>query len=73
MDHELSTLTLSPLTPYQFVVAGDGPYVRFSLLAADLTTLLKYLFLIRGICTTDEACVVLYNMNGAMFHVLEKA
>ena len=27
LDQELCTLTLSPLTPYQFVVAGDGPYV----------------------------------------------
>lgn len=27
LDQELCTLSLSPLTPYQFVVAGDGPYV----------------------------------------------
>lgn len=27
LNHELSTLTLSPLTPYQFVVAGESPYV----------------------------------------------
>ncbi|KAH9853471.1 WD40 repeat-like protein [Lenzites betulinus] len=26
LDHELSTLSLSPLTPYQFVVAGASPY-----------------------------------------------
>ncbi|KAL0949521.1 hypothetical protein HGRIS_009572 [Hohenbuehelia grisea] len=26
-DHELSTLALSPLTPYQFVVAGESAYV----------------------------------------------
>ena len=28
MEQELCTLSLSPLTPYQFVVAGDSPYVR---------------------------------------------
>lgn len=28
MDHGLSTLALSPLTPYQFVVAGDSEHVR---------------------------------------------
>jgi len=28
VNHELSTLALSPLTPYQFVVAGESPYVR---------------------------------------------
>jgi len=27
LAHELSTLALSPLTPYQFVVAGDSPFV----------------------------------------------
>jgi WD repeat-containing protein 42A len=27
VNHELSTLALSPLTPYQFVVAGESPYV----------------------------------------------
>lgn len=26
VNHELSTLALSPLTPYQFVVAGESPY-----------------------------------------------
>ncbi|KAI0771629.1 WD40 repeat-like protein [Trametes elegans] len=26
LNHELSTLSLSPLTPYQFVVAGASPY-----------------------------------------------
>ncbi|KAF8640101.1 hypothetical protein AX17_001339 [Amanita inopinata Kibby_2008] len=26
VNHELSTISLSPLTPYQFVVAGDSPY-----------------------------------------------
>ncbi|KIM90838.1 hypothetical protein PILCRDRAFT_150692 [Piloderma croceum F 1598] len=26
LPHELSTLALSPLTPYQFVVAGEAPY-----------------------------------------------
>jgi len=26
VDHELSTLAFSPLTPYQFVVAGESPY-----------------------------------------------
>ncbi|KAI0650815.1 WD40 repeat-like protein [Trametes meyenii] len=26
LDHELSTLSLSPLTPYQFVVAGASPH-----------------------------------------------
>ncbi|KAI0774275.1 WD40 repeat-like protein [Fomes fomentarius] len=26
VSHELSTLSLSPLTPYQFVVAGSSPY-----------------------------------------------
>ncbi|KAI0660981.1 WD40 repeat-like protein [Cubamyces menziesii] len=26
LNHELSTLSLSPLTPYQFVVAGSSPY-----------------------------------------------
>ncbi|ETW83984.1 hypothetical protein HETIRDRAFT_170452 [Heterobasidion irregulare TC 32-1] len=26
VPHELSTLALSPLTPYEFVVAGDSPY-----------------------------------------------
>ncbi|OBZ70201.1 hypothetical protein A0H81_10030 [Grifola frondosa] len=26
LNHELSTLALSPLTPYQFVVAGESPY-----------------------------------------------
>ncbi|RPD67162.1 WD40 repeat-like protein [Lentinus tigrinus ALCF2SS1-6] len=26
VNHELSTLALSPLTPYQFVVAGSSPY-----------------------------------------------
>lgn len=30
LDQELCTLSLSPLTPYQFVVAGDGPYVGHS-------------------------------------------
>lgn len=28
IGHELSTLSLSPLTPYHFVVAGESPYVR---------------------------------------------
>lgn len=28
IGHELSALSLSPLVPYQFVVAGEGPYVR---------------------------------------------
>jgi len=28
LPHDLSTLALSPLTPYQFVVAGESPYVR---------------------------------------------
>lgn len=27
VNHELSALALSPLTPYQFVVAGESPYV----------------------------------------------
>ena len=27
VNHELSTLALSPLTPYHFVVAGESPYV----------------------------------------------
>ena len=27
LPHELTTLALSPLTPYQFVVAGESPYV----------------------------------------------
>ncbi|TFK23275.1 WD repeat-containing protein [Coprinopsis marcescibilis] len=26
MDHELSTLSMSPVAPYQFVVAGESPY-----------------------------------------------
>ncbi|KAL6299681.1 WD40 repeat-like protein [Sparassis latifolia] len=26
LDHELSTLALSPLTPYQFIVAGESPF-----------------------------------------------
>ncbi|CCM01584.1 uncharacterized protein FIBRA_03644 [Fibroporia radiculosa] len=26
MNHELNTIALSPLTPYQFVVAGESPY-----------------------------------------------
>lgn len=26
VNHELSTMSLSPLTPYQFVVAGESPY-----------------------------------------------
>ncbi|TFY70163.1 hypothetical protein EVG20_g2843 [Dentipellis fragilis] len=26
LNHDLSTLALSPLTPYQFVVAGESPY-----------------------------------------------
>lgn len=30
VNHELSTMSLSPLTPYQFVVAGESPYVRDS-------------------------------------------
>jgi hypothetical protein len=30
VNHELSTMSLSPLTPYQFVVAGEAPYVRDS-------------------------------------------
>ncbi|KAG0709673.1 WD40 repeat-like protein [Suillus ampliporus] len=28
LPHELSTIALSPLTPYQFVVGGESPYVR---------------------------------------------
>lgn len=31
LPHDLSTLALSPLTPYQFVVAGEAPYVRIAL------------------------------------------
>lgn len=27
LPHELSTIALSPLTPYQFVVAGESPFV----------------------------------------------
>ena len=27
VTHDLSTIALSPLTPYQFVVAGESPYV----------------------------------------------
>lgn len=27
LKHELSTISSSPLTPYQFVIAGDSPYV----------------------------------------------
>lgn len=34
LDQELCTLSLSPLTPYQIVVAGDAPYV--SLILYDL-------------------------------------
>jgi len=30
LPHELSTLALSPLTPYQFVVAGEAPYVHIA-------------------------------------------
>ncbi|KIL70024.1 hypothetical protein M378DRAFT_156082 [Amanita muscaria Koide BX008] len=26
LNHELSTISMSPLTPYQFIVAGDSPY-----------------------------------------------
>jgi hypothetical protein len=33
LPHDLSTLALSPLTPYQFVVAGEAPYVRIALAA----------------------------------------
>jgi len=32
LPHELSTIALSPLTPYQFVVGGESPYVRVGLL-----------------------------------------
>lgn len=31
VEHELSTIALSPLTPYQFVVAGASPYVSETL------------------------------------------
>lgn len=31
LPHELSTIALSPLTPYQFVVGGESPYVRVDL------------------------------------------
>ena len=27
LPHELSTIALSPLTPYQFVVGGESPFV----------------------------------------------
>jgi hypothetical protein len=28
LNHELSSISSSPLKPYQFVVAGESPYVR---------------------------------------------
>ena len=31
VNHELSTLSLSPITPHQFVVAGEAPYVSYTL------------------------------------------
>lgn len=30
VDHDLSSIALSPLTPYQFVVAGESPYVSLT-------------------------------------------
>lgn len=47
LHREMSTLALSPLRPYQIVVAGESPYVRGSpsfLLLERLTPLQGYLF-----------------------------
>jgi WD repeat-containing protein 42A len=35
VPHDLSALALSPLTPYQFVVGGESPYVRFDIVVVE--------------------------------------
>lgn len=53
LPHELSTITLSPLTPYQFVVGGESPYVRVDFLLSILILSAGYLFLV----SHDISCV----------------
>lgn len=45
LNHDLSTLALSPLTPYQFIVAGESPYVSTHYwFIASLNSTQGYLF-----------------------------
>lgn len=63
MQHSLSSISLSPLTPYQFVVAGESPYVRVGVLSTHRRThrdVLEH----RATCSTEGKSEDSSNTNG---------
>lgn len=63
----LSTLSMSPLTPWQFVVGGESIYV------CTMSTLLRPLFTdrryIRATYSTDDRLAVVWKRNGAYHQI----
>ena len=59
----LSTLALSPLTPYQFVVAGESPYVRWEYALSVDILMLTYSY--RASCLTADMREDSSKRNGA--------
>lgn len=69
LDQELCTLSLSPLTPYQIVVAGDAPYV--GLHVRDIVHL-AYLILLRVTSTIVDTRALHWKLLGVEYPDLAK-
>lgn len=61
LPHDLSTIALSPLTPYQFVVGGESPYACISTAAVKGTATEEFR---RAICSIGGKRDVFFKKNG---------